>query len=436
MPGLAHVVGAGVAGLSAACELAASGVRVAVHEATGHAGGRCRSFHDESLGATIDNGSHLMLSGNTSIQRFLALIGARDRLTGPASARFPFLDLATGERWTVDLGNGRIPGRPLSRDGRVPGARLADYAKSLRLLNAGPGSSISEVLSPCGQLHERFWKPVSIAVLNTEPERAAAVLMKPVLRETVGRGGRACRPLTARQGLGSAFADPAVAFLAGNGAELRFRTRLRSITLNEAGRVTALCFRDGEIQVGPVDRVILAVPARVADELVPGLRVPNEHRGIVNVHFRMPERVSWAPEDPPFLGLLGGTAEWLFWRGGIVSATVSACQGDVDGRSKVGAIWDDVRRSLDLEGDAAILPPHRVIVERMATIAQTPEQVGRRPGSDAGPPGVFLAGDWTDTGLPATIEGAVRSGRQAAELAAGSMGQALTDDPGGQRAAT
>ena len=430
------MVGAGVAGLSAACELSASGVRVTVHEATGHAGGRCRSFHDERLGALIDNGSHLMLSGNTSIQRFLALIGARDRLSGPVSARFPFLDLATGERWTVDLGDGRIPGRPLSRDGRVPGARLADYARSLRLLSAGPGSSIDEVLSPCGQLHERFWKPVSIAVLNTEPERAAAVLMKPVLRETIGRGGRACRPLTARQGLSSAFADPAVAFLAGSGAELRFRTRLRSITLNKPGRVTALCFRDSEIQVGPDDRVILAVPARVAEELVPGLRVPNEHRGIVNVHFRTPGSVSWEPEDPPFLGLLGGTAEWLFWRDGIVSATVSACQGDIDGRSMVGAIWDDVRRSLGLEGGTERPPPHRVVVERMATIVQTPEQVARRPAPDAGPPGVFLAGDWTDTGLPATIEGAVRSGSLAAELVAGSMGQARLDRPRGETAAT
>ncbi len=429
MPGIAHVVGAGVAGLSAACELSACGVHVAVHEATGHAGGRCRSFRDDSLGALIDNGSHLMLSGNTSIQRFLALIGAQDRLSGPASARFPFLDLATGERWTVDLGSGRIPGRPFSRDGRVPGARLADYARSLRLLNAHPGSSIEEILSPCGRLHERFWKPVSIAVLNTEPESAAAALMKPVLRETVGRGGRACRPLTAREGLSSAFADPAMAFLAGHGAELRFRMRLRSITLNEAGGVTALRFRDDEIEVGSADRVILAVPARAAADLIPGLRVPNEHRGIVNAHFRIRENPVRAPGDPPFLGLLGGTAEWLFWREGIVSATVSACQGDIDGRSLAGAIWDDVRRSLGLEGDAARMAPHRVIVERMATIAQTPEQVARRPGSDAGPQGVSLAGDWTNTGLPATIEGAVRSGRLAAELAARSMGRACMDGP-------
>lgn len=435
MPAIAHVVGAGVAGLSAACELSASGVRVAVHEATGHAGGRCRSYRDESLGALIDNGNHLMLSGNTSIRRFLALIGARDRLSGPASARFPFLDLATGERWTVDLGSGRIPGRPFSREGRVPGARVADYARSLRLLSTSAESSIEQVLSPCGQLHERFWKPVSIAVLNTEPERAAAMLMKRVLRETIARGGRACRPLTATQGLSSAFSDPAVAFLAGVGAEMRFRARLRSITLDDRGRVTALRFRDDEVHVGPDDRLILAVPARVAEDLIPSLCVPNEHRGIVNVHFRIPGNFTSTPRDPPFLGLVGGTAEWLFWRDGIVSATVSACQGDVDGRGMAGAIWDDIRRSLDLECDPATMPPHRVIVERMATIAQTPEQVARRPGSDAGPQGVFLAGDWTDTGLPATIEGAVRSGRLAAERAAGSMGHALVDDPGGESAA-
>ncbi len=436
MPGTAHVVGAGVAGLSAACELSSRGVRVAVHEAAAHAGGRCRSFRDDSLGAHIDNGSHLTLSGNTSIQRFLKLVGSRDSLSGPASARFPFLDLATGERWTVDLGNGRMPGRPFSRDGRVPGARLADYARALRLLSAGPESSVDEALSPCGQLHERFLKPVSIAVLNTEPERAAAALMKPVLRETVGMGGRACRPLTARRGLSSAFADPAVAFLARHGAETRFRARLRAIALDDAGRVSALRFRDDEIPVGPADQVILAVPARVAGHLLPDLRVPDEHRGIVNVHFRVPEDALPGPGDPSFLGILGGTAEWLFWRGGIVSATVSACRADTDGRSMAGAIWDDVRRSLCLEGSGAGMPPHRVIVERMATIAQTPEQVARRPGSDAGPRGVLLAGDWTDTGLPATIEGAVRSGTLAAELAAGRMGKAGGAGSGRQRAAS
>src|SRR6185295_16003970 len=103
-----HIIGAGLAGLSAAARLAAKGVRVAVYEATSQAGGRCRSYHDPQLDMTIDNGNHLVLSGTDAALGFLDLIGARDRLIGPGNAHFPFVDLATGERWTIRPNDGPI----------------------------------------------------------------------------------------------------------------------------------------------------------------------------------------------------------------------------------------------------------------------------------------------------------------------------------------
>ena len=108
-PSVVHVVGGGLAGLSAAVDLAERGFRVALHEATQQAGGRCRSFFDPVLGMEIDNGNHLILSGNHATLAYLDVIGARDHLTTAPSATFPFIDLKTKERWVVRANDGRFP---------------------------------------------------------------------------------------------------------------------------------------------------------------------------------------------------------------------------------------------------------------------------------------------------------------------------------------
>src|SRR4051794_13788938 len=100
MPRTIHVIGAGLSGLAAAVRLAQRGERAVVHEAAGQAGGRCRSYHDPQLDMMIDNGNHLLLSANHAALAFLATIGAADRLIGPDSAEFAFIDLKTNERWT------------------------------------------------------------------------------------------------------------------------------------------------------------------------------------------------------------------------------------------------------------------------------------------------------------------------------------------------
>ena len=124
--GQIHVVGAGLAGLSAAVRLAAAGHRVVIHEASNQAGGRCRSYHDATLGMTIDNGNHLVLSGNRATLDYLETIGAGERLVGPDAPEFPFVDLATGERWTLRLSDGLLPWWIFDPKRRVPGTRAAD----------------------------------------------------------------------------------------------------------------------------------------------------------------------------------------------------------------------------------------------------------------------------------------------------------------------
>jgi hypothetical protein len=165
--------------------------------------------------------------------------------------------------------------------------------------------------------------------------------------------------------------------------------------------------------------VVLALPPAGAADLLPGLQAPRDTRPIVNAHIRLPEgatpRRRLAPELP-ILGLVGGATDWLFLRGDVVSLTVSAAE-DLAERpaDEVAALlWRDTAKALGLDPQAE--PMIRIIKEKRATLAQTPAALKLRPGPRTRWTNLALAGDWTDTGYPATIESAVRSGAAAAEV--------------------
>ena len=417
--GTAHIVGAGLSGLSAAVRLTEAGRRVVLHESAPQAGGRCRSFHDATLDRLVDNGNHLALSGNRSLLGYLERVGARGALTELRPAAFPFLDLRSGERWCLRPGGLWL----FDEARRVPGSRPADYLAALRTLTAGPTAAVADALPPGGPLYERLWRPLAVSVMNGAPERVSARLFGAVLRETLLRGEGACRPLFAEKGLSAALVDPAVAWLERRGAELRLGARLDGLE-RDGDRVTALSVDGTRIPLADGDAVILAVPAWIAGcllpDLLPDLPVPAAGRAIVNAHFRLPDPVGAdpAPELPaglPFLGLVGGTVDWLFRRGDVVSVTVS----DADAlaaqpaESVAATLWTDVAQALGIPGTA--LPPHRIIKERRATPDQSPVHAANRPDARTALKNLVLAGDWTNMGLPATLEAAVRSGEIAAQ---------------------
>jgi len=407
-----HIVGAGVAGLACAIALTQRGIPVILHEGAGHAGGRCRSFHDDTLGCVIDNGNHLLLSGNSAVDRYLTTVDAVETLSGPDRAKFDFYDLETQDRWTLQPNSGPLPFWLLRSDRRVPGTGFCDYARAIRLAHARPETTVARFFGTDGQAFRRFWDPLAVAVLNTPSATAAAAPLWPVLRETFGRGEAACRPRIARTGLSDSFVDPALRYLAQHGADVRFGHLLRGID-RERGRVTALDFADGHLSVAEGDCIVLAIPHHRAGPLLPELTVPPGSHAIVNAHFRLSSAIGDA-DSPRLLGLVGGTAQWLFVRGDLVSVTVSAADSLADAPAPAIAalLWKDVAQAL--ERRTGELPPYRIVKERRATFSQTPEGFARRPGTRTPWHNLLLAGDWTATGLPATIEGAIRSGFAAA----------------------
>jgi squalene-associated FAD-dependent desaturase len=406
-----HIIGAGISGLSAAVRLANAGYRVRVHEATQAAGGRCRSYFDAATNLTIDNGNHLLLSGNHHAVAYARSIGTEAGLVGPKVAQFSFVDIASGQRWLLDLGDSRLPLWVLDESRRVPDTGVLDYLKLAPLAWASTSRKVGDAIRCEGTLYRRLVQPLLLAALNVDPPEGSAGLAGAVVRETLLAGGQACRPLIARDGLSSVLIEPAVKLLQDKGAEVRFSHELRQF-VSAGDRVTGLKFGgDGDVAIGPDEAVVMAVPPRAASSLLPGVKTPNRFRAIVNAHFRFDPPAN----APAILGVVGGLVEWLFAFPQRLSVTISNGDRliDMPREELAHAIWADVCKASGVRGE---LPPWQIVRERRATFEATPEQNALRPGAVTAFKNLFLAGDWTDTGLPATIEGSVRSGDRAADL--------------------
>ncbi len=387
-----HIVGAGLAGLSCALAAADAGHRVVVHEGARQAGGRSRSWPEPTLGRIVDNGTHMVVGANQAVFDYLKRIGSENSLMrGPAA--FPMLDLRTGRTWTAT---------PL----RLLGSVLASMWRM-------PKSQDGPISAALGRSknYRRFWDPLALAVMNTPADQASALVFRRVLARTLWRSQTASQPWLVKEGLSESFIVPALAALEKAGAIVRLNDPLRALE-RDGARVTRLVFDSETIELDADDKVVLATPWVVARGFLPALPdLPASP--IVNVHFRMA-----VPPAPPnklgFLGLLGGTGEWMFVRGDVISVTISGAAKVIDlaGEDIAALVWQDVARALSIE-----TPPvaTRVIKEKRATLFHTPEVEALRPAPRFGD-NLILAGDWTATGLPCTLEGALTSGAVAAAL--------------------
>jgi hypothetical protein len=293
---------------------------------------------------------------------------------------------------------------------RVPDTYGGDYLPLVKLLRPQGDKRLCDVI-PCeGPLWERLIEPLMLAALNTDAAQGSAELAGAIVRETLAVGGRAFAPRIADPSLDAAFIAPALAWLASHGAEVRIGRRVEAIETDET---RALSFKVGgeSVELAEDDRLIVATPAWTTPTLLPGVAAPDLFCSIVNGHFKVA-----APADAPkMVGVIGGMAQWVFAFDGRISTTISGADAVVDmpREEMAAALWADVAKVYGLGPD---LPEWQIVKERRATFQATPDQVAKRPKARTHWRNLALAGDWIDTGLPATIEGAIRSGHTAAEI--------------------
>jgi hydroxysqualene dehydroxylase len=432
----AVVVGAGFAGLAAAVELADRGHRVRVLERRRVAGGRAYSYRSPS-GHEVDNGQHLMIGAYERTFAFLARLGTLDRIETQPRLEVPFVHPERGAATfscpplpsPLHLSTGVLRYRLLG-----PGERVRLLAGAVRLVtrhvrrdSSLARETVGEALAAAGQgrwQRTLFWDPLSIAVLNELPERASASLFAEVLRRIFFARERASRLVFPKAGLSALYVDAAGEIVARSGGGVECGRTARAVELDGEG-IRGVRTSDGELVAA--EAVVLAVPPPAALELLPETlrdRAPLSRIGelraapIVSTHLWYEERF----DVPRMTGFLDGPIHWAFRppmqpeSGTYVTLVSSGAHDVVDREPKeIEALaLTEVGRSL---APARGFRPRDVLVvkERRATWAGTPSEQPARPGAATPIASLVLAGDWTDTGLPGTIEGAVASGLAAAE---------------------
>lgn len=428
------VVGGGFAGLAAGVRLARSGARVTLVERRPFLGGRAYSFADPATGDVIDNGPHAFMGAYTETLGFLAEIGTADRLWMQ-----PRLHVALAEpgRGMGFVAAPRVPGpfqAPAALLGYgllAPADRLRLLAGAVRLVARRPkrlaGETVTRALAAVGQppvVCARFWDPLAIATLNEVPGAAAAAPFVAVLRRAFFAGARAARFALARVPLSELYTTDARRVIERASGAVRTGVAVATLDVG-AGGVEALVLRDGTRL--EADAFVLAVPApALLRVLPPALRDVAPFRAlagvatspIVSVHLWLDRPAGWGGR---FLGLLGGHAHWLFACAPARLASVSSGArfwDDASDEAIVAEVVTEACAVLPALGGARVVRS-LVVRERHATLSLTPAADAVRPTVDTPLGNLFLAGDWVQTGLPATIESAVASGRRAALRALG-----------------
>jgi len=396
-----HIVGAGIAGLSAALAVTREGGEAVLYEASPRPGGRCRTVQPPD-GFAHDNGTHVLFAANWHTVRLLKAVNARDRWIEPERQGLPVYDLRTGAMRRIGLS----PWSWLRPSRRPIGLGIADLSCMMRLAFPSQDCAVASIIGD-RPIMDSFISPLTMAVLNTPPAIASAKRLAPVLRRLLWP--RAGRLLVARNGLSDDLIQPAVETLQARGVPLLAGQRLRHL-VTHGERAIGLSLTDRTVALGPEDQVILALPPYEIGRLLPRLPVPQRFEAILNVHFRLP-----GFEKPRFSGLLGALSQWVLVRREHVSVTISAADAMMQASTTeiAASVWREIApvlRELGLAASADDLPEAHVVKEKRATIRQAALPLPQPPVRPLA--NLALAGDWIGT-LPATIESAVMSGEEA-----------------------
>ncbi len=435
------IVGGGLSGLAAGVGLSARGIPVVLLEQRAAPGGRALSFTDDRTGEVIDNGQHVLIAGYHRTLRFLETIGTRPLL---AVQDHPALTFHHPQRGFCTF---RLPGlpSPLHLAGGIAASTLFSPGDKVRMMRAGlalatfreeaagrlAAMTVEEWLDAVGQSAETkrsFWEPLAVSIMNEHCAAASALVFIRSLRAAFLHGRRSSAIALPTVGLSELYVDAAVAAIARQGGEVRCGQDVVE-SRRDGDAIGAVRLRDGAtiecsalILAVPPGKAAALLPAHLRDAGYLAAMAAAPSSPIVSVHL-------WYHRDfmpQEFCGVIGRRVQWVFnrrkicrtpGRGGHLSAVISAAHTAVTMTNDelTQAAAQDLTAVYGPEADA---PDHAVVIrEKRATFACTPAVERMRPEARTPVRNLFLAGDWTATGLPATIEGAITSGERCVDLA-------------------
>ncbi len=417
------VIGGGFAGLSSAAFLSSSGYIVQLLEASPKLGGRAYSFLDSKSNTVIDNGQHILMGCYKETLNFLKLIGADKNLLYQDKLEIDFVK----ENFQLVPLKSALLFYPLNLLFGMLKFRAISFAKRLKLLKVFlklpfySTESLSRMtvydwLVKGGQdeqMMETFWKMLAISALNTNIKNASAKMFVDILKEIFLNGNFAATILLPKYGLSETYCKPAKSFIEKNGGTINLSSQVTELICSETNIekvvTTEKVYDDFDFVISAIPH--FALEKIIADESIiknPGL----SYSSILNIHI-------WLKENPltkNFYGLIGSPIHWIFNKGTHINLSMSDANDLIikDDEELYEMVCIELKNYVNLDKD--MITGYKVIKEKRATFIPSNDIINIRPSQQTVINNLILAGDWVDTGLPATIESAVKSGRQASEL--------------------
>lgn len=414
------VVGGGLAGLSAAVFLSKNNFRVTLYEQSPKLGGRAYSFNDKESGDEIDNGQHLLLGCYKDTLEFSSIIGATENLIIEKKLRIPLVE----RNGKINFLESTSAPYPLSLFFGLLNFEAITFLERLKILEVmtkiffsnydSSKKNLEEWLIENGQtenIRKHLWEVLSIGALNCKTEEASAEIFVRILRKIFFTGSQSSKFIIPKFGLSKTFCSPAEKYILNSGGEIVLSNGLKKI--EASGKIISNLHFDKT--VSDFDAAILAIPS-FAFKNIEGLNEivevnDIEHSPILTLHI-------WLKENflkEKYYALIDSPVHWVFNHDKFVTIVISAAREFVDeSESEIFEIvWSEIQSYLELKKEIVIR--YKVLKEKRATFIPSKENLERRLNTETKYENLFLAGDWIQTELPATIESAVRTGKLAAE---------------------
>ncbi|MGB5892887.1 MAG: hydroxysqualene dehydroxylase HpnE [Ignavibacteriaceae bacterium] len=417
------VIGGGIAGLASAAYLTKQNIKVTLLESTPKLGGRAYSFTEQKSTDVIDNGQHILMGCYFDTINFLKLIGAKENFIYQKSLRINFLTQA-GKLVRLKSFTSLYPFNLLFALLNFNAIAFKDRLSLLRFVIKLPfishqklsDKNIRDWLKEEKQSDDTIkslWEIIAVGALNTNIDKASAFMFREILMKIFFNGNFASTIILPKNGLSDAYVKNAKEFIESNGGKINLSSSVKEFKISDNKIVE---IKTADEVYNDFDYVISAIPFYAFNNIYPELfldeKIEFEYSSILNIHI-------WLKNNPlkeQFYGLIDSPVHWIFNKGNHINIVISDADYLIDKSAEdiyKMCVGELIKYTKLEESDFS---QYKVLKEKRATFIPSNKIINTRPSSKTKITNLFLAGDWTDTGLPSTIESAVKSGRVAAEL--------------------
>jgi squalene-associated FAD-dependent desaturase len=417
------VIGGGIAGLTSAAYLSKQNIKVTLLESSPKLGGRAYSFTEQKFNDVVDNGQHILMGCYSDTLHFLKLIGAKENFIYQKSLKVNFL---TKEGMHVRL-KSFTSIYPFNLLIAMLNFNVITFAERLSLLKFViklpfishqklSDKNVRDWLKEEKQSDDTIkslWEIIAVGALNTNIDKASAFMFREILMKIFFNGNFSATIILPKFGLSDTYVKNAKEFIESNGGEIKLSSGVKEFIIND-NKIVEIKTADEVYR--NFDCVISAIPFYALNNIYPEFlgneKLEFEYSSILNIHI-------WLKNNPlkeQFYGLIDSPVHWIFNKGNHINLVISDADYLIDKSAEdiYKTCLSELIRYTNVE-ESDILQ-YKVLKEKRATFIPSNKIINTRPPSKTKIVNLFLAGDWTDTGLPSTIESAVKSGRIAAEL--------------------